>query len=107
MVHWILVKWIIVETHRFEGFSILSDNAVLYVLEHQNGLDQGIIIDVYGANRDERISRFIQRIPRLFRLTNPFFLTMTSVPHPKNSVNCKPPPSVATTSVLPACMYRR
>lgn len=59
-------KWIIVETHRFEGFSDPSDNAVLYVLEHQNGLDQGIIIDVYGANRDERISRFIQRIPRLF-----------------------------------------
>lgn len=59
-------NWVIVDTHRFEGLTDPSDNAILYVLEHKNGQDKGIIIDAYGANGDERIRKFLQKMPRNF-----------------------------------------
>ncbi|HRI58946.1 MAG TPA: hypothetical protein PK228_04470 [Saprospiraceae bacterium] len=59
-------KWVIVAVHRFEGFSDPSDNSVLYVMEHKNGIDKGIVVDAYGAGRNERINRFLQNVPRRF-----------------------------------------
>ncbi len=58
--------WTIVAVHRFEGETDPSDNAVLYVLEHKNDLDKGIVMDAYGANNDERITRFLKAVPRKF-----------------------------------------
>ncbi len=59
-------KWQIVDLHRFEGFSDPSDNAVLYLLENANGVDKGMVIDCYGAGRDERINQFLQDLSRNF-----------------------------------------
>ncbi len=59
-------SWIIVTVHRFEGFSDPSDNAVLYILEHKNGLDKGIVIDAYGPENDNHITRFLSDVPRKF-----------------------------------------
>lgn len=59
-------RWAIVEVYRFEGFTDPSDNAILYVLEHENGRDKGTIVDSYGAKTDKRISQFLESIPRLF-----------------------------------------
>lgn len=59
-------KWAIVETHRFEGFSDPSDNSILYLLENDNGIDKGMVIDCYGAGRDERINKFLQDVSRNF-----------------------------------------
>ncbi|GEM_PF-3061802 len=58
--------WKIVETHRFEGFSDPSDNSILYLLENNNGVDKGMVIDCYGAGRDERISQYLQDVSRNF-----------------------------------------
>ena len=59
-------KWTLVQTHRFEGNTDPSDNSILYVLEHKNGLDKGILIDAYGPMHDEKINQFLQSVPRQF-----------------------------------------
>lgn len=59
-------KWTLVQTHRFEGNTDPSDNSILYVLEHKNGLDKGILIDAYGPMHDESINQFLQNVPRQF-----------------------------------------
>lgn len=61
-------SWVIVETHRFEGFSDPSDNVILYVLENTNGADKGIIVDIYGARSDERINHFLHLVPMRFQV---------------------------------------
>ncbi len=76
-------KWEIVETHRFEGFSDPSDNSVLYLLENNNGLDKGMIIDCYGAGRDERISQYLQDVSRNFP---------NLVLDPETQIPCPPTP---------------
>ncbi len=58
--------WAIVAAHRFEGFSDPSDNSVLYVLEDKNSMNKGILIDVYGAERNEQMNQFLQHVPRYF-----------------------------------------
>lgn len=59
-------KWVIVTIHRFEGLSDPSDNVILCVVEHKNGLDKGIVIDAYGANRNERLNRLLKPLQRRF-----------------------------------------
>jgi len=62
--------WSIVAAHRFEGETDPSDNAVLYALEQRNGLGKGIVVDAYGANRNEIIARFLKNVPRKFPHTS-------------------------------------
>lgn len=58
--------WVIVQTHRFEGYSDPSDNTILYVLEHKNGIDKGIIIDAYGAGQNASKSEWLKGVRRVF-----------------------------------------
>lgn len=58
--------WAIVQTHRFEGYSDPSDNAILYVLEHKNGVDKGIIVDAYGAGQNASKSEWLKGVRRDF-----------------------------------------
>ena len=46
---------------RFEGMSDPDDNAVLYVIETDDGV-RGTLIDAYGVYHDPRISRFIKQV---------------------------------------------
>jgi len=48
----------IIDFFRFEGESDPADNAVLYVIETNDG-DKGTLIDAYGAYSDEDITRFL------------------------------------------------
>lgn len=63
-------QWSIVAVHRFEGETDPSDNVVLYALEQRNGLEKGIVVDAYGANRNESIARFLKNIPIKFPLAS-------------------------------------
>jgi hypothetical protein len=46
---------------RFEGASDPEDNAILYVIQTNDGL-KGTLIDAYGLYNDQRITRFIKDI---------------------------------------------
>lgn len=55
----------IVRTYRFEGDSNPSDSAVLYLMEHKDGLI-GYIINAYGAYDDydgDLFEEFIRKLP--------------------------------------------
>ncbi len=47
--------------YRFEGYSDPQDNAILYLIQTEDG-KRGILIDAYGAYADERISKFIRQV---------------------------------------------
>ena len=46
---------------RFEGESDPADNAILYVIETQDGT-KGTLVDSYGTNNDSRVSRFMEDV---------------------------------------------
>lgn len=54
----------IIKTYRFEGDSDPSDNAILYVIEANDGM-VGYTIDAYGVytNHDAKYDDFIRKIP--------------------------------------------
>ncbi len=47
--------------YRFEGYSDPQDNAILYVIQTEDG-KKGLIIDAYGAYSNEKISQFIRQV---------------------------------------------
>lgn len=47
--------------HRFEGYSDPQDNAILYIIQTENGT-KGTLIDSYGAYADAKISNFIKQV---------------------------------------------
>jgi len=51
----------VVNFFRFEGISDPDDNAILYVIETNDGT-KGTLIDAYGIYNDSRISRFIKEV---------------------------------------------
>lgn len=51
----------VVNFFRFEGMSDPDDNAVLYVIETDNGT-KGTLIDAYGIYNDPRITRFMRQV---------------------------------------------
>jgi hypothetical protein len=51
----------IVNFFRFEGESDPDDNAILYVIETNDGI-KGTLIDAYGIYNDPRIAQFIQDV---------------------------------------------
>ena len=51
----------IVNFFRFEGVSNPEDNAILYVIQTNDGL-KGTLIDAYGLYNDQRITRFVKAV---------------------------------------------
>ena len=54
----------IVNFFRFEGMSKPNDNAVLYVIETNDGT-KGTLIDAYGMYNDACIGRFMKDVERV------------------------------------------
>lgn len=51
----------VVNFFRFEGESDPSDNAILYVIETNDGT-KGTLIDAYGVYNDARVSKFMKDV---------------------------------------------
>src|SRR5436305_13101571 len=51
----------VVNFFRFEGESDPDDNAILYVIETNDGT-KGILIDAYGVYNDSKVSRFMKDV---------------------------------------------
>jgi hypothetical protein len=51
----------VVNFFRFEGESDPSDNAILYVIETNDG-KKGTLVDSYGTYNDQKVSRFMEDI---------------------------------------------
>jgi len=47
--------------YRFEGYSDPMDNAILYLIETNDGM-KGTLIDAYGAYADAKLSKFIHDV---------------------------------------------
>ena len=47
--------------YRFEGYSDPMDNAILYLIETNDGR-KGMLIDAYGAYADAKLSKFIHDV---------------------------------------------
>jgi hypothetical protein len=47
--------------YRFEGYSDPQDNAILYVIETNDG-KKGTLVDAYGAYSDAKLSKFIKAV---------------------------------------------
>jgi mannose/fructose-specific phosphotransferase system component IIA len=54
----------IIDFYRFEGQSDPADNAIMYVIEANDG-DKGTLIDAYGAYADENVNRFISKVKNI------------------------------------------
>jgi hypothetical protein len=46
---------------RFEGYSDPNDNAILYLIETNDGL-KGTLIDAYGSYADAKLSKFVREV---------------------------------------------
>jgi hypothetical protein len=55
---------------RFEGQSDPADNAILYVIETEDGC-KGMLIDSYGAYSDEHINKFIRDVEGINKKDSP------------------------------------
>ena len=51
----------IINFFRFEGESDPDDNAILYVIETNDGV-KGILIDAYGVYNSSKISQFLRNV---------------------------------------------
>ena len=51
----------IVETHRFEGDTDPSDEAIVYAIESKKGL-KGVLVNGYGISADEMSSEMAQKL---------------------------------------------
>lgn len=51
----------VVNFFRFEGASDPDDNAILYVIETDDGV-KGTLIDAYGIYNDSRITKFMKEV---------------------------------------------
>jgi hypothetical protein len=47
--------------HRFEGYSDPQDNAILYIIQTEDG-KKGMLIDSYGTYADAKIGSFIKQV---------------------------------------------
>ena len=60
----------IIDFFRFEGQSDPADNAILYVIETEDGC-KGMLIDSYGAYADELINKFITEVESINKKDSP------------------------------------
>jgi len=59
----------IINFYRFEGQSDPADNAILYVIETEDGV-KGTLIDAYGAYADEKVNKFIKEVEEINKKTS-------------------------------------
>lgn len=59
----------VVNFYRFEGESDPDDNAILYVIETNDGT-KGTLIDAYGVYNDDRVAQFINQVQTIQKKTN-------------------------------------
>jgi hypothetical protein len=59
----------IVNFYRFEGASDPGDNAILYVMETDDGT-KGTLVDAYGAYSDSDVSKFIVEVTEIQKKIN-------------------------------------
>jgi hypothetical protein len=50
--------------YRFEGESDPADNAIMYIIETNDGC-KGILIDAYGTYADENVNKFIAEVQEI------------------------------------------
>ena len=53
--------------YRFEGLSDPADNAIMYVIETNDG-QKGTLIDAYGAYADENVNKFIAEVEEIAKI---------------------------------------
>jgi len=58
----------IVNFYRFEGESDPADNAILYIIETNDGA-KGTLIDSYGTYNDSRVTRFMKDVENIKKKT--------------------------------------
>lgn len=58
----------VINFYRFEGESDPSDNAILYVIETNDGT-KGTLVDAYGTYNDSRVTRFMQDVETIKKKT--------------------------------------
>jgi hypothetical protein len=58
----------IINYFRFEGESDPDDNAILYVIETDDG-KKGTLIDAYGIYNDPKVSRFMKDVEDIHKKT--------------------------------------
>ena len=51
----------VVNFYRFEGESDPDDNAILYIIETNDGT-KGTLVDAYGVYNDSRVSQFMKAV---------------------------------------------
>ena len=51
----------VVNFYRFEGESDPDDNAILYVIETDDG-NRGTLVDAYGTYNDARVTQFMNQV---------------------------------------------
>lgn len=56
----------VVNFFRFEGASDPDDNAILYVIETNDGV-KGTLIDAYGVYNDSRITKFMKDVESIHK----------------------------------------
>ena len=56
----------IVNFYRFEGESDPGDNAILYVMETDDGR-KGTLVDGYGASSDSEVAKFIVQVEEIHK----------------------------------------
>lgn len=54
----------IIDFYRFEGQSDPADNAIMYVIETNDGL-KGTVIDAYGAYSDVNVTNFMNEVEEI------------------------------------------
>lgn len=54
----------VVDFYRFEGQSDPADNAIMYVIETDDGV-KGMIVDAYGHYADDSVARFMKNVKEI------------------------------------------
>ena len=57
----------VINSFRFEGFSDPDDNAVLYLLETNDGL-KGTLVDAYGTYADPLVYNFFREVQSSYKI---------------------------------------
>jgi hypothetical protein len=54
----------VIDFYRFEGQSDPADNAIMYVIETDDGV-KGMIVDAYGHYADDSVARFMKHVEEI------------------------------------------
>lgn len=54
----------VVDFYRFEGQSDPADNAILYLVETQDGV-KGMVVDAYGMYADDDVTKFMKHVEEI------------------------------------------